>query len=280
MRLVCQTPIAILLATYNAEKYLKEQIDSLLLQTCQQWTLFIRDDGSTDATQVIIDDYLSSYPNKIVQIDKGDPNLGCSGNFLRLLEVVDATYYMFCDQDDIWLPEKISICYKVIKEKEFQYHSMPLLVHSDSLICDMNMKVIQNSIWGGKDVDKLSTYNDIAVCNTVAGATACFINIAKRVSLQLYVEGSRLLYDHWIAMCVAKYGRIFFIQQSLRMYRQHENQVLGLNKNDTILKKLYNLKSIVSHWLYDANILGFVGYRPICRYFFFKIVSIIKHRLA
>ena len=64
MRLVCQTPIAILLATYNAEKYLKEQIDSLLLQTCQQWTLFIRDDGSTDATQVIIDDYLSSYPNK------------------------------------------------------------------------------------------------------------------------------------------------------------------------------------------------------------------------
>jgi glycosyltransferase involved in cell wall biosynthesis len=96
--------IAILMATYNGEKYLGEQIDSLLAQTNMDWQLYIHDDGSTDNTQAILQEYAQKHSN--IHILEYESQRGAMKNFLSLLQRVEADYYMFCDQDDVWLKQK------------------------------------------------------------------------------------------------------------------------------------------------------------------------------
>ncbi len=98
--------ISILLSTYNSELFLKEQIDSLLFQTVKDWVLYIRDDGSTDDTIILIEDYCRDHDN-IILIKDELSNLGTKNSFMKLLSNVDSEYYLFCDHDDVWLPLKI-----------------------------------------------------------------------------------------------------------------------------------------------------------------------------
>ena len=97
--------IDVLLATYNGEKYLKEQIDSILNQTYQNIHLIISDDCSKDETQKILKEYKEKDDRITVYIQ--EQNLGYIKNFEFLLEKVESDYYMLSDQDDVWLPEKI-----------------------------------------------------------------------------------------------------------------------------------------------------------------------------
>ena len=102
-----RSQVDILLATYNGERFLDEQMHSLLSQSYTEWHLIIRDDGSTDNTLAIIQRYKKQYPNKITILEDNLANLGACRNFGRILEQSDADYAMFCDQDDVWLPKKI-----------------------------------------------------------------------------------------------------------------------------------------------------------------------------
>ena len=97
--------LAILLATYNGERYLQEQIDSLYRQTYKDWVLYIHDDGSTDGTCGIISKNAAEHGNIVVMEHQGGH--GAKDNFFGMLERVDADYYMFCDQDDVWLEDKV-----------------------------------------------------------------------------------------------------------------------------------------------------------------------------
>ena len=110
--------IAILLSTYNGEKYIKEQIESLLDQTIKNWFLVIRDDGSHDKTVEILKEYSTSYPNKIFIDGSVRENLGAGKSFMHLLKITHADYYMFCDQDDVWMPDKIERTLAKVKAME------------------------------------------------------------------------------------------------------------------------------------------------------------------
>ena len=112
--------IYILLATYNGEKYLKEQLDSLFEQTNQHWTLWIHDDNSKDNTVNIIKKYKSKYPDQIEFLDDDISTGGAKENFTYLLDNIndDYDYIMFCDQDDVWLEDKIEITLKKMLEIE------------------------------------------------------------------------------------------------------------------------------------------------------------------
>ena len=102
--------VHILLASYNGGKYIREQLDSLLAQTYPNISIYIRDDGSTDNTVSIIQDYIAGNTSskKIVLLENGGVNLGCPASFYQILkECPPADYYAFCDQDDIWYPDKI-----------------------------------------------------------------------------------------------------------------------------------------------------------------------------
>ena len=101
------TIVNVLLATYNGEKFLQAQIESIINQTYSDWKIFARDDCSKDRTVDILREYAATYPDQFYLIDNSDGNLGCVQNFSRLLEVVESGYFMFCDQDDIWMPNKL-----------------------------------------------------------------------------------------------------------------------------------------------------------------------------
>lgn len=144
-----ENTVAVMMATYNGEKFLQEQLDSLINQTYDNWVLFIRDDNSIDDTRKIIDIYCEQYSKKICFIeDNSLPSGGAKNNFVGLYQWVtkrfDFSYYMFCDQDDVWLPQKIEQSINTIKREEKQ-EEIPLLFHSDLIVVDQKLNIINDS---------------------------------------------------------------------------------------------------------------------------------------
>ncbi|WP_316844672.1 glycosyltransferase [Pedobacter psychrodurus] len=270
--------IAILLAVYNGEKYLPTQIDSLISQTNHDWTLYIRDDGSNDGTNQIISNYCEKYDN-IVQIDKGGHNLGCYKNFFRLLEVVDSEYYMFCDADDYWLPEKIEISYNFIKDKENQYPYVPILVHTDKAIADGNLNILFPSHWKYSrfNPDSISKFEHVPL-RIVGGATAMFNAACKQHGLE--PTSFHDAHDGWLAFQTARFGKIFAIHQPLLIYRRHGENVTDKDSSGTMFKnqfrRLLNLKSFLSYHFKLASDLKSYGYGSASKYFYYRIVVFVK----
>ena len=176
-----ESSIAILLATYNGENYLEEQIDSILAQTNKEWTLFIRDDGSSDNTQTICLSYVKRYPNKIVLIE--DELIGGSAGknfFLILFYIKDNyknqfKYFLFSDQDDYWHRNKIQLSKDKINEIEMEHPASPVLVHTDLKVVDSNRKIISNSFFKYSNINpKITTINRLLIQNNCTGCTMMF----------------------------------------------------------------------------------------------------------
>ncbi len=110
--------ITVLLAAWNGERYLKEQMESLLGQTNQEFTILISDDGSSDRTPQIISEYENRFPDRIKSLKNLKPSGSARDNFFRLLKSASDEYLMFCDQDDIWLPDKVEVTLREMKKME------------------------------------------------------------------------------------------------------------------------------------------------------------------
>lgn len=268
--------IAILLGTYNGNLYLREQLDSLYKQTIQDFHIYIRDDGSADETKAIINEYAADYPNITVLNDtKG--NVGSKQNFELLLSFAQADYYMFCDQDDVWLPNKIEVSLARMKQLEQQYGNIPLLVHTDLMVVDGLLNVINDSFWrysyiNPQIVDKNIYY--MGISNSVTGCTILMNEKAKEVSLPFHQHV--LMHDAWVALCVMKYGRIDYITEPTMKYRQHGDNVLGAIKyHFSIRDKLYSIRTVYrenkekylnAHPLVYKNILHYLYYKILFSY--------------
>lgn len=219
--------IAILLATYNSERYLKAQIDSILNQTYSGWKLFIRDDGSNDNTINIINEYIIAYPQRVELVEDDKGSLKSYHNFIELLQAVDSDYYMFCDHDDIWLPQKIESSMYEMRFIEARYSDIPIIVHSDMKVVDQDLKVLSESFWKySRLLPDLCSFIDLACCNCVNGCTMLINNKAKEVSLPNVPYC--LMHDALVAQSVAANdGVISSIKQPLVLYRQHIDNVIG-----------------------------------------------------
>lgn len=225
--------ISILLSTYNSELFLKEQINSLLSQTVKDWVLYIRDDGSIDSTIILIENYCKYHDNIIFIKDKLS-NLGTKNSFMKLLSVVDAEYYMFCDHDDVWLPFKIEKTLQKMTETESEHPQKPILIFTDLKVVDVNLNVINNSLWAyqrtnpqhAKDIYSLS------IANPVTGCTIMINQKAKEISLPM--SSKSLMHDLWIALNVSKYGYIDFVPEPTILYRQHKKNVIGAEKTNRL----------------------------------------------
>jgi len=244
--------IEILLATYNGEKYLNQQIDSIISQTCQGWQLLIRDDISTDNTINIIKNYTSKYPGKIRLIEDGKGHLGLVKNFATLLESAQSEYIMFCDQDDIWLPNKIELSEKVMRAIEKEYPELPIMVHTDLQVVDENLNLIDGSMWHLNAINPRTAddFSKLIVRNAVTGCAMMINSKAKDVSLPIPAEAD--IHDWWIAMKTARTGKIIEIPIAAILYRQHSANVIGANvKKNASLKtqnRLSNYKNtIIKH---------------------------------
>ena len=138
--------IDILMATYNGERYISEQIESILNQTYKNWKLYIRDDGSKDNTISIIRDFEKQYPNKIILVKDKKNGLGAKCNFAELMKYSKQEYCMFSDQDDIWIDNKIEKTLEKMKQAEKKYSKKTKnFEHTELKVIDVELKDINDS---------------------------------------------------------------------------------------------------------------------------------------
>jgi glycosyltransferase involved in cell wall biosynthesis len=270
--------IAIILATYNGELYIKEQIDSIINQTYKKWILFISDDCSNDDTLRIIREYEGKYPEKIKIINMNKKFGNASDNFLFLLKNAFADLYFFCDQDDIWHEEKIEKFISLYQSLDEQVRCKSVLMHSDLTIIKNKKKIIHKSI---KDYSYLfqKAINPYIylVMNNITGCSMCINDICKRMLFD-HCDNNILknivMHDWFLGLIASFFGNIFFIDESLVLYRQHTDNVLGastyislkrfLRKNNE--KRIFNQN--LSFFLAYANILSNDHQRFLYDYFF------------
>lgn len=231
--------INILLSTYNGEKYLKEQLDSIFSQSYKDFQIIARDDGSNDKTIEI----LKSYNIKILDTDK---NLGAKLSFSTLLDYAvtntDANYFMFCDQDDIWKSDKIEKTIAMMKELEKANTNLPLLVHTDLEVVDEKLNLLNKSFWKYEKRDpSLNSINRLIMQSTVTGCTM-MIN-RKLAEMSLLISENSIMHDWWISMVASNFGKIAYLEESTISYRQHSSNDTGSKKFDLslILKKAVDL---------------------------------------
>lgn len=241
---ITENTVAICMATFNGEKYIKDQIDSIIRQSYDNWILFIRDDGSTDDTVRIIKNLLNGYPNKIILIEDSNLKGGSSKkNFATILNWVshnyNFNYFMFSDQDDVWLENKIEVCIKRIKNEEKKGKS-PILIHTDLKVVNQNLDVLGESFFRYRALDaEKKDLRHLLIQNNVTGCTMLW---NKELNDLLDIQDDAVaMHDWWIALTAASFGKVIFIKESTILYRQHLDNVVGATKVNTIsfiLKRL------------------------------------------
>jgi glycosyltransferase involved in cell wall biosynthesis len=222
--------IDILMATYNGEKFLTKQIESLLGQTFENWHLSLRDDGSTDRTVEILNKYKNQFPDKITIVEDKKGKLGACLNFGELLKYAKANYIIFCDQDDVWLADKIRLTLKKIKLMEKTYgRDVPILVHTDLIVVDENLNVLHKSLWKyQKLIPNLKDLNRLLVQNIVTGCTTMINKSLRELSVPIPEEA--IAHDWWLTLVASAFGKIDYIKQPTILYRQHEKNDMGAEK--------------------------------------------------
>lgn len=220
--------IAILMATYMGEKFVGEQIESILKQTYQDWVLYIHDDGSKDKTLEIIDTYVKQYPEKI-KIVEGESTGGARNNFLYLMTKVDASYYMCCDQDDVWLPMKIEKTVSAMKEIEQQNDEpVPCLVFTDLTVVDGNLNVIAERMSQYQNLDcKNTEISRVLMQNVVTGCTMMMNKPLRDATIRYNCVDKIIMHDWWAALVAAQFGKMKFVEEPTILYRQHGSNSVG-----------------------------------------------------
>jgi glycosyltransferase involved in cell wall biosynthesis len=258
--------IAILLATYNGEKYLAAQIESILSQDYTDWVLYISDDCSTDGTIEIIDIYCSKYPEKIFCINKvkrfGNPR----DNFFYLLIKVNADVFFLSDQDDVWAIDKISTFIRVYNDISTEEKQKPLLIHSNLEIVNADLKQISPSFFKYQNINyRKNKINTLLVQNIVHGCAILINNELKsRLRLENLDEDNKKkieMHDWYFALIAAEFGTIKYINKTLVKYRQHQYNNVGTRKMYTIkrikksLMDIKNNKSSIKRGISFASVM-------------------------
>lgn len=264
--------VAILMSTYNGELFLKEQINSLLLQTVNNLKIYIRDDGSNDSTKNILSAYCKEHPDKF-KIYFGD-NIGSSSSFLWLLQNIEADIYFFCDQDDIWEDHKVH-------EHIIHYdrESTPKMVFSD-------MSVLGNQETTFLKMQKLDPQFLVSkplrlLCQNCIAGTSMSFNLAARNTILKHAKfPDGVIHDHWISVLILMNGEVEFIPASLVKYRLHENNQVGAHNFNMcyVLQRLAKLSETISHDLLLTDCL-FLRNKPFVVTYFFTKVFVNLYRL-
>ena len=222
--------IDILMGTYNGEKYLRAQIDSIFDQSFRDFKLLIKDDNSQDCTSEILKEYKKNLPKKVDIIFNHSSPYGSKLNYSSLINLSQAPYIMLADQDDVWLPTKVEKSIKAIQELEVRYpNDIPLLVHTDLQVVDESLNSIAPSFWTYSRLSHRNTsLNRLLVQNVITGCTVIFNRALADIASPIPDEA--LMHDHWLALTTSALGYIGVIEEATVLYRQHGTNVLGAKK--------------------------------------------------
>ena len=233
--------VEVLMAVYNGEGYIREQIESILNQTYKNIHLIIRDNCSTDQTVAIVQGYQSKYPNKITLLTSSQ-NVGIIGNFAALLEHAHGDYIMFSDHDDVWLPYKVGRTLEKMDALEQEFGSnIPILVHTDLKVVNKTLEVIHPSFWKyaklnpeQRSLSRQLTQNQITGCTLMLNRP--LLDLARPLPKNI------VMHDWWLGICAAAFGKIGFLAEPTMLYRQHGNNDTGAKKFSlyTIIKRILN----------------------------------------
>lgn len=262
--------IDILLPTYNGAKYLPALIESILNQTFNDLRFIVRDDGSKDNTREVLKGYKDRHPSKFLLVEDTLGNQGTSGSNNVLIKYVTSDYFMFCDQDDIWEPNKIEESLNEIKKLEQENPGKPILVCTDALCFDENGKVTAQSFYESqKFQDVTDNYHKMLALNVVQGATAL---MNKKTLDYVKFIPKDLFHDWWTGVIVCYYGKVSYIHQPLLRYRQHSSNVVGANDVglNYLASKLVNVKRQFK--IYKSMYRNLPFKPSIIKWFFYKVL--------
>jgi glycosyltransferase involved in cell wall biosynthesis len=228
----CHAKVAVLLAVYNGEDYLGQQIDSLLHQTFKDIMIYIHDDGSKDHSKEVENLYAKRYPDRVKVLD-GPSTGGAKTNFLYLMKEVEAEYYMYCDQDDFWKPEKIEKTWA--KMQEIEEAGKPALVCTDLAVADETLHVVNARMSQYQQLDmKRTSFHEIMVMNIVTGCTVMINRVCRDLTLKCNDLSKMIMHDWWAALAAAYFGKVGVVDEPLILYRQHgDNSVGAKNVNSS-----------------------------------------------
>ena len=242
--------VHILLSTYNGSRYLLEQLDSIFQQTYQNFTLFIRDDGSSDNTIELITRYKEQHPKYASRIcmlaNPSGINLGYMESFWTLLqECGGADFYSFCDQDDVWLPDKLMQGVKFLTAQE---NSQPILYFSSFYLCNEDLS--QRS--PAPQVSLPITFKDVLFYTPAFGFSImineCLRNTALKIS-----DRRNLPHDGWTQKLAAAFGKILYDPAPIACYRRHGLAVTTENQSTRSLIKNWISHDILGDSMYETH---------------------------
>lgn len=237
--------VDILMATYNGEKYVEEQLLSILEQDYAAFHLYIRDDGSTDKTVEILKKYQSKYPEKITLLEDKQKNLGATQNFSVLMQASKAAYIAFSDQDDRWLRNKISRMMAEMLKVEKDKPERPVYIFSDLSITDGQMNILNCSLNKRDKLNPELVQTHRLLMQNVPYGCATLIN-KSLLEKAVPIPQEALLHDHWLALIASLFGTLAYVNEALILHRIHDNNasraasIHKKEKEETLNSKINN----------------------------------------
>ncbi|MGB4813050.1 MAG: glycosyltransferase family 2 protein [Methylophilaceae bacterium] len=214
------------MCTYNGEKFLAEQLDSIKNQSHQNWRLIISDDGSTDATLAIAKQYQKTWGGNLLEIRNG-PQQGFCDNFLSLAcnSTINADLYAFSDQDDVWLAEKL--CNAVEYFNASSDNDLPRVYGTRTKIVDERLKAI-----GLSPLFTLPRSFRNALVQSIAGGNTMVFNQQAKCLLEKLGMQKIVSHDWWLYLLVKGAGGVvFYDPEPCLLYRQHDDALIGANSS-------------------------------------------------
>ena len=221
------TEVQILLAVYNGESYLKEQLDSIINQSFKDWELLASDDCSTDSSLDILNQYTLKDP-RIKVISSNKKYGSAKTNFMNLFLYANAEFVMTCDQDDVWDTDKIEVTLKCMKQRD---QNVPTLVCTDLRVVDKELNVLNDSFLAYSHMDASKLNFGYFLSSSIV--TGCTMMINQRLLEMMQIEinpNNILMHDWWASLIASAFGAIIYLHQPTISYRQHQNNSVGAEK--------------------------------------------------
>ena len=221
--------LEILMAVCNGEAFLPEQMDSILCQSDGRWHLTVSDDGSVDDSAAIIDEYVLRYPNRTARYRSGRRFGNARDHSFHLMARCDADYMLFCDQDDVWYPDKVLKTRRALEDAETAWgRDMPVLVFSDQTPTDAELKPLAPSLMRYQDqYFSHFDYRSLLMQNVVTGGAMGINRALARLAGRCGDMSQIIMHDWWLAVVAARFGKIVYIDEPLGFYRQHGENAVG-----------------------------------------------------
>lgn len=248
--------ISIAMTSYNGEKYIARQLETLLAQSLPADEIVICDDGSKDRTVEIIRNFVEMHQEKNIRLVENDENLGYVRNFYKAISLTSGDYIFLADQDDEWHANKIERSMQVMEAEQAS------VICTNSRLIDEKSRIIGDVSWFDRNpfidsvTQKISpiSFYELVIGNIAQGCTYCFTKDVKEAYLR--VNSTNLIHDHQIMFVAALLGKACFLDEVLIDYRLHGSNMVGFGSAEEAQKvhwKIPTLKPVMVRFLEDLD---------------------------